>query len=266
MRAEHFNFDFLQCASFTTDNDGGISEKTVPYYIFAQAVSGRYTLRTAEGEDTTEPGGALLSAPNVPLHIVHHVEPATGTMQVCFMHFRLLALHAIDPLASLRFPRIIDAGRTAEIGRSVKAIEALRLISNDPRSELAVFVHAAEAVRLFADCGTPVAPAAPLPEWLMHTLQNIRRHPTRNPDLAQLRRTSGRSRALFYRDFTRYVGVPPAEFIRRERMQLAAAFKSAHPEWTVGELAQACGFASEFHFSRLFRARFGCAPGSFRGF
>lgn len=68
----------------------------------------------------------------------------------------------------------------------------------------------------------------------------------------------------FHRLFTAFVGEPPAEYIRRLRLERAAIRLATDPATPVTEIALGCGFSSSALFCRLFRARFGMTPTAWR--
>jgi AraC family transcriptional regulator len=68
----------------------------------------------------------------------------------------------------------------------------------------------------------------------------------------------------FHRLFTAMVGEPPAEYVRRLRLQKAASLLAGSRLETVTEIAQSCGFSTSALFCRLFKARFGLSPRAWR--
>lgn len=79
-------------------------------------------------------------------------------------------------------------------------------------------------------------------------------------DLAEI---AGLSRAYFTRVFTASEGMPPAEFVLRERMRRAARLLAAHA-LPVKEIAALCGFHDPNYFAKAFRRFFGRSPTEFR--
>lgn len=69
----------------------------------------------------------------------------------------------------------------------------------------------------------------------------------------------------FHRLFTASVGEPPAEYVRRLRLEKAAILLGIDPSTPVTEIALRCGFSTSALFCRLFRARFGMTPTAWRG-
>ncbi len=73
----------------------------------------------------------------------------------------------------------------------------------------------------------------------------------------------GMTYAGFRKKFTRLAGVPPARFLTRQ--VIARASKLIQSKGLSNkELARACGFCDEFHFSRRFKQITGLTPSEFR--
>jgi AraC family transcriptional regulator len=68
----------------------------------------------------------------------------------------------------------------------------------------------------------------------------------------------------FHRLFSALVGEPPAEYVRRLRLEKAAGLLVNEPLETVTTIALACGFSTSALFCRLFKARFGMSPTAWR--
>ena len=68
----------------------------------------------------------------------------------------------------------------------------------------------------------------------------------------------------FHRLFTAMVGEPPAEYVRRLRLEKAAVRLVNDPGVPVTEIALACGFSTSALFCRLFKARFRLTPRAWR--
>ncbi|MGE6740513.1 helix-turn-helix domain-containing protein [Allorhizobium pseudoryzae] len=85
--------------------------------------------------------------------------------------------------------------------------------------------------------------------------------PMLTPDLVA--REIGVSRATLYRLFDPAGGV--ARVIREARIKAAArSLTRAGADTRIGDIAHAFCFASDAHFSRAFKAQFGCTPREFR--
>lgn len=65
--------------------------------------------------------------------------------------------------------------------------------------------------------------------------------------------------------FKREMGVTPHEYLIRSRMELARELISSgmgnkYSRYSVGQIAEACGFAEPLYFSRVFKKYFGISP------
>ena len=67
----------------------------------------------------------------------------------------------------------------------------------------------------------------------------------------------------FSQRFTREVGVTPAAFVRRLRLEKARALLR-ETDWPLARIAEATGFADAAHLARSFRGFYGLTPNSFR--
>lgn len=75
-----------------------------------------------------------------------------------------------------------------------------------------------------------------------------------------LAREAGLSRVHLTRTFSRQFGVPPHVYLNAVRVHRAqAALRGGMP---LAEVAAACGFADQSHFSRRFKGSVGLAPGA----
>ncbi|HEX4375658.1 MAG TPA: AraC family transcriptional regulator [Steroidobacteraceae bacterium] len=73
---------------------------------------------------------------------------------------------------------------------------------------------------------------------------------------------AGLSRAGFVRRFTRVVGIPPMDYLARWRMSVAVD-SLLNRDFSLKSIARTAGYDSASAFSTAFRARVGCAPGTF---
>lgn len=94
----------------------------------------------------------------------------------------------------------------------------------------------------------------------MDCLQERTVDPASNQELAAL---CGMSEDHFIRRFREIVGMTPARYGREHRITLAAEWLTSTNR-TFEDIAEAGGFTDRFHFSRVFKIRFGQAPGAYR--
>jgi AraC-like DNA-binding protein len=81
--------------------------------------------------------------------------------------------------------------------------------------------------------------------------------------LADLARECGLSTSQFSRAFRRTVGETPHRWLIRQRIERAKVLLNGS-ESTLADIALACGFSDQSHFTRSFTARTGISPGRWR--
>lgn len=99
------------------------------------------------------------------------------------------------------------------------------------------------------------------------TIDRVRAHIHRNLerplDIDTLARIAGMSRAHFSRIFTQVEGMPPSEFVMRERLRRATRLL-LNAETTIKEISNICGFDDPNYFAKVFRRYFEVSPTEFR--
>ena len=81
--------------------------------------------------------------------------------------------------------------------------------------------------------------------------------------LSTLARECGLSTTQFSRAFRKSVGMPPHRWIIQQRIALAKTLLRDAPI-SLAEIALACGFSDQSHFTRFFSAAVGVSPGLWR--
>ncbi len=89
-------------------------------------------------------------------------------------------------------------------------------------------------------------------ENLGHTLSN-----------AHLAELAGSSESRFIRRFREAMGQSPARYVQDRRLRRAAELLISSDEG-IGEIAEACGFANRYYFSRVFAHHMGVPPAKYR--
>jgi AraC-like DNA-binding protein len=81
--------------------------------------------------------------------------------------------------------------------------------------------------------------------------------------LSDLAAACGLSAGHFSRAFKRTTGLPPHRWLMEQRLKRAKALL-LDPSRTVSDVAMACGFADQSHFTRVFSGRVGATPGAWK--
>jgi AraC-like DNA-binding protein len=69
--------------------------------------------------------------------------------------------------------------------------------------------------------------------------------------------------------FKKETGITPHEYLVQSRMQLAkelilSGMSNQYSNYTISQLAEACGFSEPLYFSRVFKANFGISPALYK--
>jgi AraC-like DNA-binding protein len=94
-------------------------------------------------------------------------------------------------------------------------------------------------------------------------LTALHRSPDRDWTIESLAREAALSRSALAERFTRFVGVPPMQYLTNWRMQLAANHLLSGTD-SVAVIANRVGYDSEAAFSRAFKKLVGAPPGEWR--
>ncbi len=91
-------------------------------------------------------------------------------------------------------------------------------------------------------------------------LLNIIKKSKGNVSVDFLAEESCLSRKQFERNFARFVGVSPKQYLRTIRLQAALHAKGNEPELSIAELSYLCGYFDQAHFTNDFRKITGLSP------
>jgi AraC-like DNA-binding protein len=83
------------------------------------------------------------------------------------------------------------------------------------------------------------------------------------PTIAELARLCQISQRQLLRRFQEWLGISPSQLILERRIARSAESLACSDE-TIENIAESCGFADRFHFSKIFRQRVGVPPGAYR--
>ena len=101
------------------------------------------------------------------------------------------------------------------------------------------------------------------PRWLKRALELLRDDCGRDMSLAEVARTADVHPVHLTRVFRRHLRCTPGDYLRRCRLDRAAALLAAKG-LRLSEIAQACGYFDQAHFSRAFKQAYGMSPNIYR--
>ena len=88
----------------------------------------------------------------------------------------------------------------------------------------------------------------------------------RHVPVADLASACGLSESHFVRAFRQSTGLPPHQWVLARRIERSKELLSRSPSQSLSEVAIACGFADQSHFTRTFPRMAGLTPGAWRRF
>ncbi len=98
---------------------------------------------------------------------------------------------------------------------------------------------------------------------LLRAVAAVVARPAGQHTLQSLSAEAGMSRSVFVERFGAAYGQSPSEFVQKVRLRHAARLLAV-THLPVKMIARSAGFASRSHFSRVFRAAYGCDPSTYR--
>lgn len=254
-----FNEDFV---------DGRVDKKILSWSVLAQAYDGTYSIQVDKGKrQYTEEGGAFLVSANRWLSIGHHIgpRPKAERMKARWLHFHFTILGSVDFLSLFELPLILTPAQAAPFEKIICEFLNIHPPSSLPQipseSRLA-FQFLEELTRIAwmkdeaLDLLTHSGPLAP-------ALNHIRLHLSESFDAKDLAGASGLSLSHLHALFKKRLGVPPMEYVKAQRLAHAKVRLGSSDE-KISVIAEGAGFPSAFHFSRVFKERFGLSPSEFR--
>src|SRR4051794_6363852 len=102
---------------------GGMThEKTAPFVILAQAISGAYEITSPQGTITTTNGEVFLTASNTPLKIIHNSDTPDSFMTFRFIHLKFTLFETIDVFSIYSLPLKTDRETGLQIGSIIQEL------------------------------------------------------------------------------------------------------------------------------------------------
>ena len=151
---------------------------------------------------------------------------------------------------------------------------ALQEINADRRAATEAIAKAQWLLRVELDRASPLDGAPPgspqrsvsggLAKWRVRRIISfIEKHLDEPIRVMTLSKVAGLSFAHFSHSFRRTFGEPPHAYLTRLRVEHARNLM-LFSDISLADVAQACGFADQAHFSRRFRERTGQSPAAWR--
>lgn len=238
-----------------------ISWRLFPLVQVRLTVSGAGELRWGTERWLTTAGNVLIAAPDCNPHVDRRLTLECSTLTAFLtpeLFDSLMSRHGGPFCAAFQEVHGDDPALAAALSALALAVEL-----GGPEAEVHSALEAlgAQVCRRLRSDGASAGASESRPEVqrLRAILRERLAEPVRLDDLTE---EVGLSKFHLVRLFTREVGVPPHAFqmhlrISRARTLLAAGVSAA-------DVAVACGFADQSHFTRCFKRIVGYTPGTFK--
>lgn len=244
-----------QCAC-----DYAIQRKTFPYYSIEFVAAGKGSLTLQNRNSELHAGSVFVYGPGIPHDIRTDASERLVKYFVDFSGQKSIRLLKASGLQPGQMIRVTAPGELQFLFDE--------LVRNGLRSSpftAAICGKLLECLTLkLAELS---APAEGIESPAFVTYQRCRRYMQSNSErlrtLEQVAAECHVNPAYLCRLFRRFDHETPYRFLLRLRMN-AAAERLRQPDAMVKQVAQECGFADPFHFSRAFKSVFGLSPDAFR--
>jgi AraC family transcriptional regulator len=170
------------------------------------------------------------------------------------------ALDRLGPCGRM-FEDVRYAARGSVSGVAWRIVRELR--SPDSATPLEVEGLVLEMLALASRQGQGERRARQAPPWLARTRELLHASFRRPPPIDELAREAGVHPDYLARAFRVRFGVPVGTYVRRLRLEWAAA-RLAGTEEPIAQIALDAGFADQSHFTRAFKRYAGLTPGEYR--
>jgi AraC-like DNA-binding protein len=131
------------------------------------------------------------------------------------------------------------------------------------RAKAAVHLAVAGAFEIDLEASAPSLGSEATERQLRPVLHYIDSHLDEPLDNSRLAALVHSSESHFIRAFRRMIGSTPARHVQERRIQRAAELL-ARTTLSIDEIAERCGFANRYHFSRVFAQRMSAPPARYR--
>ncbi|MDT9695767.1 helix-turn-helix domain-containing protein [Streptomyces sp. P17] len=270
---------FDQAAGYSVNRPEGADS-----WLFTWTTGGHGRLRQGAAEARASPGDLVVLAPGVRHR--YGVEPGALHWQFWWAHCQARPMwqawlrpydagdglyvvsptpHALHDRVGAAFRRMLADARWTGTGAPPETgAEADRVaVAHGSAARELALCALEEAVLLTAATARTPSPPPGVDARVRRAESLIAADPGAAHTVRSLAGHVALSPSRFAHLFTRQLGVPPMRALREARLRHAARLLEG-TDLSVERIAAASGFASPFHFNRVFRERYGTPPGAYR--
>ncbi|MEO6847442.1 MAG: helix-turn-helix domain-containing protein [Chthoniobacterales bacterium] len=251
-------------ASSKTDNPAGTRfarEPDFPFWTFSHISKGAIRVKCGKNSCILEAPKLVLVEANTP----YQLEALSRTHET-YAYFVPRAeierlLNWPSPLPRIR---ALDLSEVEDMAPIIDALKDMFEFSKSPFPDRAIFAeNAFERALLLAHRINPHQQYAQLDERITKIINFINNNHTVPLTLNQLAKEVHLSPSRFAHFFREQMGRSPMEYVEERRLHEAQQLLVATDK-SIGDIALACGFENQFHFSTRFRKFTGKSPRDYR--
>lgn len=252
-------------ASFWVHNINGIVHKKFLPSLAVTYIEEGYCEITFDNDEPViiEAGYAYIMQPDMPIRIVHYVDPKTKYFSCKWIYVNLMLDDTIDLTKHIEFPKILVKEKSDMIGKIIVRLNEYY------QPEINDFISAISIQRMVFD----------IFKELSNEIQIIFAQNEINPFLPALRYIDANlnttiliehlsylcnmSASYFYPKFKKCIGVSPNKYITKKRLTSALNLLLTGDE-KLSTIAQKTGFYDQFHLSHEFKKTYGQSPAEYK--
>jgi AraC-like DNA-binding protein/mannose-6-phosphate isomerase-like protein (cupin superfamily) len=261
--ADHLDAFYIERAYHYTCREplfGKLHHHESRFHI-AYIITGQCRIEIESGKFPVSPGDAVFIRPKQ-LHC--SIGDTKTYYELIEIHFLVKSDREAKFLPPLR--PVVHVHNVAAFVPALERLVAAHLIDASPQNWLTK-VRLAETLMLLEKESASLAlddkVAGDMELKMNQAREYISIHYAQNISLDTLCELVGMSASHFATSFKKTTGTSPIEFVIQRRMYHARELL-LNSNFSVGQIADMCGFASSQYFSRLFARREGASPGHFR--
>ena len=174
---------------------------------------------------------------------------------------RRLSNYRVDIIDGPPIAPVLDLDKTV-LGLLAEAITQHR--AQDPTSDLRASIAVQRIFLHLIEHQTKHQPDEKNDVAILSSLACIDEHFHEQLSVEDLAAAAGLQRSRFAERFKAWCGRPPMSFLRRYRIDRSVEMLYQEPDRAFASIAEACGFADAFSFSKAFKAELGISPSAYR--
>ena len=238
------------------------SQKNISSYLIMLTVAGQGTLN-AHGKIYELKPGDLVYIDSMEPHSHYTSKLSRGNWEIFWVQFNGIMARGYYEQYKTKDIAVLDASDNAKIRPLMEKLLAANQTTNIGAEFLTSQILVELLTEILFAAGAVVSPKINLPQFIKSALTDIDAH---FPEDLSLEYFSDRlciSKYHFAKEFKKYTGYSPMEYIINTRINHAKEYLQ-YSDLTVSDISEAVGFNNTCHFINMFKQKVGMTPLKFR--